>query len=351
LNPIETWSKAATRWRPPPGWESVTSIDAHTAGEPLRIFVDGFPQPGGDTILQRRSDARQRLEFYRTGTMWEPRGHADMYGCLIVPPERPDSDFGVLFLHNEGYSSMCGHGIIAVATVAVEVGWVQTQSPTVPISIDAPAGQIRAEVFVESGRAKHVAFENVPSFAVALDQSIQVQEVGKIQYDLAFGGAYYAFVDAGQCSMELEPQNLSKLIELGRAIKETIASQIRIRHPQHADLFFLYGTIFTGPPHQSAHHSRHVCIFADGEVDRSPTGTGVSARAAILAARESLPVGQCITIESVLGTCFDVEIVKETIVSDVPAVIPRVCGSAFITARNEFLFAPDDLLRSGFLLR
>lgn len=348
---LRQWPGAVRSWPIPDDWICVETIDAHTAGEPLRIFVDGFPEPAGDTVLQRRQDAAQRLEFYRTGTMWEPRGHADMYGCLIIPPERASSDFGVLFLHNEGYSSMCGHGIIAVATVAVQVGWISNMSATIPLAIDAPAGLIQANVRRQAGVVDEVSFENVPSFAVALQQQVNVPDLGVVTYDLAFGGAYYAFVDADELGLDLIPQNQSQLVDFGRRIKQAVASATNITHPTHDDLSFLYGTIFTGKPQGTRNHSRHVCVFADGEVDRSPTGTGVSARAAILHAREQLLPDTRITIESILGTCFDVELVGATTCGAQSAVRVKVHGKASITGRQQFLFDPRDELRGGFFLR
>ena len=348
---MHNWKTAVQTWRPPDDWIRVATIDAHTAGEPLRIYVDGFPEPAGHSVLERRLDAAKRLEFYRTATMWEPRGHADMYGCLIIPPERPESDFGVLFLHNEGYSSMCGHGIIAVATVAVQVGWITSDEPDVGINIDSPAGLIKATVHRENKNVISVSFENVPSFVAALDQQVTVDGLETINYELAFGGAYYAFVDADELGIRMQPDNQALLIDYGRRIKHAISNSFEINHPEHEDLSFLYGTIFTGKPHDPNHHSRNVCVFADGEVDRSPTGTGVSARAAILTAKNELQPNEQITIESILGTCFDVEVIGESTCGHQSAVVPRVRGNAFITGRHDFVFDPLDKLKNGFFLR
>ena len=353
---MHNWKTAVQTWQPPDDWVRVATIDAHTAGEPLRIYFDGFPEPAGHSVLERRRDAAKRLEFYRTATMGEPRGHADMYGCLIVPPERPDSDFGVLFLHNEGYSSMCGHGIIAIATVAVQVGWITSDEPDVAINIDAPTGLIKAAVHrannnVVGKNAISVSFKNAPSFVEALDQQVVVDGLGTVHYDLAFGGAYYAFVDADEIGIRMQPDNQARLVDYGRRIKHAVSKSFEINHPQHEDLSFLYGTIFTGKPLDPNYHSRHVCVFADGEVDRSPTGTGVSARAAILTARNELQPNKRITIESILGTCFDVEVIGDSFCGHQSAVIPRVRGNAFITGRHDFIFDPLDNLINGFFLR
>lgn len=353
---MHDWKTAVQTWRPPDDWVRVATIDAHTAGEPLRIYVDGFPEPTGRSVLERRLDAAKRLEFYRTATMWEPRGHADMYGCLIIPPERPESDFGVLFLHNEGYSSMCGHGIIAVATVAVQVDWITSDELEVEINIDTPAGLVRSIVHRTDNdmigkNIIGVSFENVPSFVAELDGQVVVDGLGTVRYDLGFGGAYYAFVDADELGIGLRPDNQAQLIDYGRRIRQALFNSLEINHPEHEDLSFLYGTIFTGNPQDPNHHSRNVCVFADGEVDRSPTGTGVSARAAILTARNELQRNEIITIESILGTCFDVEVIGKSTCGPHSAVIPRVRGNAFITGRHEFILDPLDTLKSGFFLR
>src|SRR5262245_47522152 len=180
----------STTWRPPSDWPRIMTVDAHTEGEPLRVILGGFPELRGSTILERRRFAKEKHDTLRAALMWEPRGHADMYGCIVTPPERADSDFGVLFTHNEGFSTMCGHGIIAVTTVMLEVGCLPRQEPETTIRIDAPAGQITAFATVRDGRVSSVRFRNVPSFVVALDQQIEVPGLGCIHYDLAFGGAF-----------------------------------------------------------------------------------------------------------------------------------------------------------------
>jgi proline racemase len=195
--------RRARDWQPPPDWIRITTVDAHTEGEPLRVILAGYPELPGSTILARRAGAREQYDYLRTALMWEPRGHADMYGCLIVPPERADSDFGVLFLHNEGYSTMCGHGIIAVTTVLYELGAIDAATNTV--RIDAPAGQITARPHIEDGRVHSVSFLNVPSYAAGLDCEVEVPGLGTIRYDLGFGGAYYAYVDVAQVGLSITP--------------------------------------------------------------------------------------------------------------------------------------------------
>jgi proline racemase len=338
-------------WQPPGDWLKITTIDAHTAGEPFRVITGGFPALPGESILERRRYAREYLDHLRTALMWEPRGHADMYGCIVTPPATPGADIGVLFMHNEGYSTMCGHGIIGITKVALETGMLPLDEPETTIRIDTPAGLVTAHAQVAAGRVGRVRFHNVPSFVVALDEGVDVPGLGRLRYDLAFGGAFYAFVRAEDAAVGLSPRDFRRLIEKGMTIKRAVMERRPIPHPFEPELSFLYGTIFIGPPEQAGSHSRNVCIFAEGEVDRCPTGTGVSARLAIHHARGEISVGERIVIESIIGTRFAGQVVETTTFGPHPAVIPEVEGSAHITGRHEFLIDPEDPLRRGFVLR
>lgn len=335
----------------PNDWIRIRTIDAHAEGEPLRVIIDGFPQPRGETVLERRRYAMEHLDGLRRGLMLEPRGHADMYGCLVMPPATEGADLAVLFLHNEGYSTMCGHGIIAVTTVLLQTEILPRSGPETGLVIDTPAGIVRATAVIEGDRVSEVRFRNVPSFAVALDASVDVPGLGTVRYDLGFGGAFYAYTDAAALGLDLVTGRARELIDAGSAIKEAIADSVEIDHAAGADLGFLYGTIFTAPPENPDHHSRHACVFADGELDRSPTGTGVSGRLAILAARGDLDPSERIWIESIVGGRFSGRIVGETAVGAHAAVVPEVGGRAFITGRHEFLIDPRDPWKEGFLIR
>jgi proline racemase len=337
-------------WSPPPNWHRVLTLDAHTGGEPLRIILSGFPDPPGESMLARRRHLKEHHDNLRRAVMWEPRGHREMYGCLLTPPVTPGADFGVLFMHNEGFSTMCGHGIIAIATVAVDTGMVPVAEPETLIRIDTPAGLVTALAQVERGRAVAVRFQNVPSFVVALDETVDVPGLGTVRYDLAFGGAFYAYVDAGQVGLRCIPEDAAALVAKGMAIKRAVISARTIRHPLEEDLGFLYGTIFTAPPLSSNADSRNVCIFADGEVDRSPTGTGVSGRMAIHFARHQVALGQPHRIESIVGTIFTGRVTRTTTCGPMSAVIPEVEGRAYITGRQEFFLDPEDPFKAGFLL-
>ena len=335
-------------WAPPPDWTRITTIDCHAAGEPLRVITGGLPPIPGDTILAKRRYAGEYLDHLRRALMWEPRGHADMYGCILTEPVTPDGDLGVLFVHNEGFSTMCGHGIIGLVTVALETGMLPACEV---IRLDTPAGRVTARARFDGARVRSVAFENVPSFAYALDQMVDVPGVGPVKYDVGFGGAFYAYCQAADLGVRIAPEDFRKLIEVGRAVKRAVMAALPIQHPFEPDLGFLYGTIIVGPPHRPGAHSRNVCIFADGEVDRSPTGTGVSGRVALEYARGRLSIGQPFVVESLIGTSFTGRVARTTAFGEFATVIPEVEGSAHITGRSEFFITPDDPLKDGFILR
>jgi trans-L-3-hydroxyproline dehydratase len=335
-------------WLPPTDWTRITTIDAHAAGEPLRVITGGIPPIPGDTILAKRRYARENLDHLRRALMFEPRGHADMYGCLLTEPVTSDGDLGVLFMHNEGYSTMCGHGVIALVTVLLETGMLE---PRGMIRLDTPAGRVTARANLDGQRVRSVAFENVPSFAYKLDQSVNIPGIGELRCDVGFGGAFYAYCKAEDLGVRVVTEEFRKLIEAGMAVKRAVMDSLEIRHPFEEDLGFLYGTIIDGAPLGEGADSRNVCIFAEGEVDRSPTGTGVSGRVALEHAKGRLAVGEPFVIESLISTRFIGRVVRETTFGEYPAVIPEVEGSAYITGRHEFVIAPDDPLKGGFILR
>ena len=318
-------------WNPPDGWIEFQTIDAHTEGEPLRIILSGYPELKGKTLLEKRTDAQNHYDELRKAIIWEPRGHADMYGAIIVEPDTTGADFGVIFIHNEGYSTGCGHAVIALTKVFVETGLISMNEPETEVKMDVPSGFIKSYAKVKNGQVTGVRFENVPSFVQSLDTEVDVPGLGKINYDLAFGGAFYAFVEVAQLGLDCTPKYQNLLIETGMKIKYAIMDSVEMVHPLEPDMNFLYGTIFTSALKDPNHHSRNVCIFAEGEVDRSPTGTGVSARAAILHAKGEIKVGESIIIESIIGSTFSVKVVATTTFGHYDAVIPEVSGNAYIT--------------------
>lgn len=336
----------------PDNWLKISTIDMHTEGEPLRVIIGGFPELIGDSVLSRRKFLKEHYDPLRTALMFEPRGHANMYGCILTPPFSDEADFGIIFMHNEGYSTMCGHATIAITKLAVDMGWVQKSRPVTKLNIDAPCGLIHAYATIADDIVSDVSFDNVPSFVMGLDREVTVPGLGIINYDLAYGGAFYAFVDADKLGIEMTTENYQSLIRSGMDIKKAvIKSDKDIRHPIEEELSFLYGTIFTGKAHSDNADSRNVCIFANGEVDRSPTGSGVSARMAIHYKKGDLKKGDSMVIESILGTTFTGSVKEITGFGEFDAVIPNVKGTARITGKHEFLIDPDDPLKNGFILK
>lgn len=338
-------------WQPPADWQVIKTIDAHTCGEPLRIIYEGWPELSGETILAKRRVAKEQYDHLRTALMWEPRGHADMYGAILTEPVTEDGDLGVLFLHNEGFSTMCGHGIIGLAKAGLDTGLIKKAGDEPVIKMDTPAGRVTAFAARENGRVTSVSFHNVPSFVYALDQTVKIEGLGTVPYDVAYGGAFYAFVDAAALGLGLDEAHFQQLIDVGMKIKTAVMDTLPIHHPYEADLGFLYGVIFVGEPHNPDHHSRNVCMFAEGEIDRSPTGTGVSARCALHFTKGEIGLGEPFVVESIIGTTFTGTVVSETTFGSYKGVIPQVTGTAHITGRNELLLDPTDNLRQGFILR
>ena len=332
---------------------AIRTIDAHTAGEPLRLVIDGYPRVEGQTMLERREWLREHHDHLRTAIMLEPRGHADMYGAILTEPERPDSDAGVLFMHNQGYSTMCGHGIIAVVTIGIERGVLRPREGRDEILLDAPAGLIRArpKVTALDGRPRvaSVSFRNVPSFV--LHPGLVVRAGSRdVRTDIAFGGAFYAIVDAESSGIPLMPGRLEDLKRLGMEIKRAVEAAVRVVHPAEPALAGIYGTIFTGPPTSDSADLRNVTVFAEAEVDRSPCGTGTCAVMAVLSAIGLLGPGHPFRHESLIGTRFTGRVVGETTVGELPAIVPEIEGSAWITGDHAFVLDEHDPLREGFRL-
>ncbi len=337
-------------WTFPQYGLKISCIDMHTGGEPVRIPVSGLPKIEGNTILEKRSFFKSNYDHLRRGLMWEPRGHADMYGAVLLPTSIDEADFDVLFLHNEGYSTMCGHAILAL-TKFVFVTGLKSIAENNSVKINTPAGVVTASAQLIGKEVVKCSFINVPSFVVFEEEHVEVPGVGKVKFDLVFGGAFYAIVSSGQFHLSLYPNQYQKMIELGRKIKDCITERFEIRHPAENDLGFLYGTIFTGPSEDPENHSRNVCIFADGELDRSPTGTGVSARAALHYHRGEIDLHEPVIIESILGTTMTVKAIEEVDFHDWPAVIPEVSGQAHFTGEHTFYFDQSDPQKDGFIFR
>jgi trans-L-3-hydroxyproline dehydratase len=302
-------------------------------------------------MLEKRAWAQRHLDHLRRSIMLEPRGHADMYGAVLTEPVTAGAHAGVLFMHNEGWSTMCGHGIIAVTTIAIERDLIWSGAPA--LVLDSPAGPIDARATIQEDgdgrRVSAVAFRNVPSFVFEAGLPVRCGD-RTLLVDIAFGGAFYAIVDAESAGLPVDGARLGELRRLGMEVKHEVERLRQVVHPLDAGLKGIYGTIFTAPARHAEAHLRNVTIFADAEVDRSPCGTGTAAVMAVLSEMGILGEDGGFTHESVVGTVFHGRIVGRVQVGDKPAIVPEIQGSAWITGEHTFLIDGDDPLKAGFRL-
>jgi proline racemase len=328
----------------------ITTIEAHAGGEPLRIVTAGAPRLRGTTIAKRRAEMRAEHDSFRRTLLFEPRGHADMYGALLSAPVTPEADYGVLFLTNEGYSTMCGHGIIALTTALIETGHHQVDSDWPQVSYDTPAGLVKARATTENGSVTNVAFENVPAYRIVKDLPIRLDNGDHITVDLVWGGASYALVSARALGVTVEPADVTGLIAAGMDVKRAVLRATPVEHPTDPTLNGLYGTIITAEASGDHADSRNIVIFADGEVDRSPCGTGTSGRLAALYADGEIGLNEPYRHESVVRSVFTGRVTAETSFGGRPAVVTEISGRGFITGFHQFVVQPDDPFGEGFLL-
>jgi len=329
-------------------YPKIEVVDMHTGGEPLRIITGGYPHVEGKTILDKRRYVRDHLDHLRTFLMFEPRGHKEMYGALLVEPNLPGADLAVLFMHNEGYSTMCGHAVIALARYAVDEGLVSRQEPVTRVGIECPCGLVNVDLDVASGNA---SFVSVPAFAANRSQKIRLENGRQIVVDVAYGGAFYALVEDKLLGVDVHHDSVQKLTQVASQVTENVKTQVDIVHPESTDLGFLYGTIITDGRLGSGMPSRNICVFADEQVDRSPTGSGVTARMALAHAVGSVGIDETVTFESIVGSKFEAKVVDTTSIGSMPAVQVEVSGKAFYTGRTVFEFEEGDDLGKGFLCR
>ena len=350
----DTW-EVITGSAPAEAIGAVTCVEYHTAGEPFRIVTSPELTLAGETVAERRLDAiaDPGVNAIRRLLCHEPRGHADMYGCFPVPPDDADASLGVLFWHKDGFSTACGHGTIALGVWAAESGLVETDPEgESDIWIDVPSGRVTARVRRVRGAIRSVIFRSVPSYVIATDVEVPTSR-GSARATLSFGGAIYATVCAETLGLSITPDRLGDLITAGREIKRDIERRELAQHPSDPRLSGLYGTIFyddLGSPDGTL-HQRNVAIFADGEVDRSPCGSGTAARVAQLVAERRLASGDEFVHSSVIGTQFRARAIEHTEVDGIPAIIPEVEGMAYRTGDHRFVLDPNDPLGPGFVLR
>jgi proline racemase len=334
---------------------NVAVTDYHTAGEPFRIVTDGVPEIVGATVLQRREYAQRStdVDAIRLLLVNEPRGHADMYGGFIVPPNDEGAVFGVLFWHRDGYSTACGHGTIALGTWAVHTGLVPAAADgDTDVVIDVPSGRVTARVRCEAGRVRHVAFCNVASYVVARDVQVHTTR-GAVRVDISYGGALYASVSAASAGLAVDAIHYAELITIGREIKCALNETLWAQHPSDPRLNGIYGTILFDDLGDSADgpHQRNVTVFADGEVDRSPCGSGTSARLALLTEDGRMTAGRALRHESIVNTTFLGRVIGDVHAEGRCAVLTEVQGAAYRTGSARFSLDPDDGLGTGFVLR
>ncbi|MDE0375944.1 MAG: proline racemase family protein [bacterium] len=328
---------------------TITTTEMHTGGEPVRIVESGYPLIPGATILDKRRHVRAELDHLRTALMHEPRGHFDMYGVIPVEPDLPEADLAVLFMHNEGYSTMCGHAVIALGRYAVDRGLVPKVAPETSMVIQCPCGPVAVRVEVDGGKAGAVGFESVPAFSHSLDLKVDVEGYGSVSCDVAYGGAFYAVADAARFGLEVPGSPVRDLVTAADALSAAVRERVELAHPDAGDLGYLYGSILTdGRDDEPV--SANVCVFADSQVDRSPTGSGVTARMAIGHARGHVSSGEVRTFGSVTGSTMTGRVVAECVVGGLPAVTVEVAGRAYYTGSASFVIEPDDPLRHGFLV-
>ncbi|MEV5480054.1 MULTISPECIES: proline racemase family protein [Streptomyces] len=326
------------------------AVDSHTEGMPTRVITGGVGVIPGATMAERRLHFIEHLDHIRTLLMYEPRGHSAMSGAILQPPTRADADYGVLYIEVSGLLPMCGHGTIGVATVLVETGMVPVSEPVTQVRLDTPAGLVTVDVHVQDRAAKSVTLTNVPAFCAGLDRKVDVPGYGTVTYDLAFGGNFYAFVELDALGLPFDRARKDDLLAAGLAVMDAInASPDRPVHPEQPEIAGVKH-VYLAAPGSDAHHSRHAMAIHPGWFDRSPCGTGTSARMAQLHARGALPLDRDFVNESFIGTRFTGRLVAETEVGGLPAVVPTVTGRAWITGTAQYFLDPDDPFPGGFLL-
>ncbi|SDL76143.1 proline racemase family protein [Streptomyces wuyuanensis] len=325
------------------------AVDSHTEGMPTRVITGGVGVVPGATMAERRLHFAEHLDHIRTLLMYEPRGHSAMSGAILQPPTRPDADYGVLFIEVSGLLPMCGHGTIGVATVLVETGMVPVTEPVTTVRLDTPAGLVSVDVHVEDGEARSVTLTNVASFCLGLDLKVDVPGFGTVTYDMAYGGNFYAFVPLDALGLPFERDRKDDLLAAGLAVMDAINTTDRPVHPENPGIAGVKHVYLTAPG-SDAVRSRHAMAIHPGWFDRSPCGTGTSARMAQLHARGELPAGRDFVNESFIGTEFTGRLVGETTVGGLPAVIPTVTGRAWITGTAQYFLDPSDPFPGGFLL-
>ncbi len=325
------------------------TIDSHTEGEATRIVYEGFPELPGETMMDKKKYLMEHYDFLRTALMLEPRGHRDMFGALLTPPVHEEADYGVIFMDSGGCLNMCGHGSIGTASMLVETGMVKVEEPYTEVVLDSPSGLIRAKVHVINGEAAEVSILNVPSFLYQQDVDIQTSRFGKVNCDIAFGGSFFALVDADRISLPLEPANIEEITDLGIELRDKINATVPVRHP-YLDITTVDLVEFYAHTDCQNADMKNCVIFGSAQADRSPCGTGTSAKLATMYAKGELGLHERFMYESITGSIFRGEVMSKVDIAGGRGIIPQITGSAYITGFNEWIIDGQDSLRYGFLL-
>ncbi|XP_071786372.1 trans-L-3-hydroxyproline dehydratase-like [Asterias amurensis] len=329
------------------------TVEMHTSGGPLRIVVSGYPTIEGETILDKQRFAREKFDHLRKMLMFEPRGHYDMFGSILVEPDLEGAEIATLFIHNEGYSPMCGHGVVALGRFAVDNGYVKPQIPETVVAVQCPCGLVNAFVEYDGKKTGRVRFHSVPAFAFALDANVNVPGHGDIKVDIGYGGAFYAFITAQEFGLDVRTSRVRDIVDLATSVKNAVKAQVPLSHPINEDLAFLYGVIVTdGDDEWSEKPTANICVFANAQADRSPCGSGTTARVAVQYAKGQIALGQTRRSESgISGTIFTGKPIQTTKCGSLDAVIVEVSGKANYIGKATYTLEEDDLVGKGFLLR
>lgn len=329
----------------------ITAVDSHTEGMPTRVVTSGFGPIPGKTMFEKKQYVEQHLDHLRTLLMFEPRGHGSMSGSIVLPPISPDGDLGVVFIEVSGCLPMCGHGTIGTCVVAIETGLVKAIEPVTYVRLDTPAGRVVAEATVQDGRVKKVKIRNVPSFLYRKDVTVTVPALGKLMLDIAYGGNFYAILPANSVGLSLEKKNAQSLIDAGMNIMNSVRQQVLLDHPLNHEINDIKHVMFTAPPDVEGAHGKNVVILHPGTFDRSPCGTGTSARMSQLFFQGKLALNQDFVHESIIGTLFTGRLVEEVqLTPSIHAVVPTIEGRAWISGFQNFVLDPEDPFPAGFLI-
>ncbi len=330
---------------------SIQVVDSHTVGQATRVIVGGVPTLKGNSMMEKKLYLAEHYDYIRSSTMLEPRGHADMFGALLTEPTSPLADMGMIFLDGTEYLNMCGHGTIGVATVLVETGMVKVTEPYTDIVLEAPAGLVKVHVRVENGHAKNVSFINVPAFLYEKDVKVNIPDLGEVTFDISFGGSFFAIVKGTELGIEISTENMDHNIPIALKFLNYVKEHVKVQHPLLPEINKIELVEIYGEPKSNDADVQNMVVLGEGEVDRSPCGTGTCAKLADLYARGELGINEPFVHESILETKFTGTILDTTKVGNFDAIIPEITGQAFVTGFNTLLIDPDDPLKYGFCLR